>query len=37
MGATNAVWGGLKLATFDEKRAITQTVQDKRIVSIKVE
>ena len=30
-------WGGLKLATFDEKRDITQTVQDRCIVSIDIE
>jgi len=26
--------GGLKLATFNEKRAITWKVQDRRVVSI---
>ena len=29
--------GWVKFVTFDEKHAITQTVQDRRIVSIKVE
>jgi len=29
-------WCGLKLAIFDKKRYNSQTVQDRRIVSIKV-
>ena len=36
-GGDKCRWGGLKFVTFDEKRAITQTVQDRHIVSIKVE
>jgi len=28
-GGDKCKWGGLKLATFDGKRVITQTVQDK--------
>jgi len=30
-------WDGLKLTTFDGKRAISKTVQDRGIVSIRVE
>jgi len=31
-------WGGLKLATFDQKtRYNSKTIQDKRIVSLKFE
>jgi len=35
-GGNKCNWGRLKFATFDEKRAISKTVQDRRIVSIKV-
>jgi len=36
-GGNKCRWGGLKYATFDEKRYNSETVQDRRIVSVKVE